>query len=330
MAGPGVLCWRPPGQRLRAQSGGRQQGRQPAGGPALPLGLPASTAAPDLHGDRDCSSTTGPRKAGPGSWPGQQSSPPGRPPRLGVKVQLLLGGAAPPPSGRPTPSCLQHRNKGLRALPLSPRCCGPIGGACARGVEAAIAGEVSSGQFGCQRLWVQGPVRRVHRPWAELRLQTWGLGLGGRSSENIVLWCHMDAKFSRGPGRAEPRSPGPAVPEGTPVGSTVPATAPGSTVATGTAASLTGPGARGRLSLGPDSWLPAQSPEACRLLAAWDRLLSLRCELCSGPRGLCGFSQEQGDAPLQLQPRCHARGFCKKQSWFWKQARHINTFSKFL
>lgn len=243
-------------------------------------------------------------------------SPPGRPPRLGVKVQLLLGGAAPPPSGRPTPSCLQHRNKGLRALPLSPRCCGPIGGACARGVEAAIAGEVSSGQFGCQRLWVQGPVRRVHRPWAELRLQTWGLGLGGRSSENIVLWCHTDAKFSRGPGGAEPRSPGPAVPEVTPVGSTVPATAPGSAVATGTAASLTGPGARGRLSLGPDSWLPAHSPEACRLLAAWDRLLSLRCELCSGPRGLCGFSQEQGMHPFNSSRVAMPEAFARSRAGF--------------
>ena len=40
-------------------------------GPGLPLGLPASRASPDLH--RGCSSTTGPRKAGPGSWPGQQS-----------------------------------------------------------------------------------------------------------------------------------------------------------------------------------------------------------------------------------------------------------------
>ena len=107
----------------------------------------------------------------------------------------------------------------------------------ARGVEAAIAGEVSSGQFGCQRLWVQGPVCGVHRPWAELRLQTWGLGFGGRPGENIVLWRHMDAESSGGPGGAEPRSPGPAVPEGTPVGSAV---------ATGTAASLTGPGAQGR------------------------------------------------------------------------------------
>ena len=177
----------------------------------------------------------------------------------------------------------------------------------ARGVEAAIAGEVSSGQFGCQRLWVQGPVCGVHRPWAELRLQTWGLGFGGRPGENIVLWRHMDAESSGGPGGAEPRSPGPAVPEGTPVGSTV---------ATGTAASLTGPGAQGRLSLGPDSWLPAHSPEACRLLAAWGRLLSLRCELCSGPRGLRGFSQEQGMHPFNSSHVAMPEAFARSRAGF--------------
>ena len=176
LVAPGVLCWRPPGQRIWAQSGGRQQGAPACRGTCPPAG----PRPPRLHGfsptcrdGSSFSSFTAPLTARPGLWPGWQSfwgktagPPPGGPPRLGVKVQLLLGGAVPPPSGWPTPSQLRHRNKGLRALTLSPCCSGPSGGACACGMEVVSAGGGGSEQWA---VWVSeavGSASRMRKPQA--------------------------------------------------------------------------------------------------------------------------------------------------------------------
>lgn len=100
----------------------------------------------------------------------------------------------PPPSGRPTPSCLPHRNKGLRALPLSPRCCGPRGGACACGVEAVIAGEEVS-RVPCAESTGLGQS-------SGCRLGVWASG--GDPARILCSGGTRKPEFSGGPGGAEP------------------------------------------------------------------------------------------------------------------------------
>lgn len=153
--------------------------------------------------------------------------------------------------------------------------------------RALVREEVSGGRFGCQE--AVGSASHMRRPQALGRAQA-----AGRPGENLVLWRYTDARVLWG-GR-EVLSPGL---QGqlclkTPLWGAQcrPATAPGSPVATGTAASLTGPvhGGGCLWALTPGRQRTVLRPAGCSLPRAGSSLCGV------GPA--LGFSQGQGMHPF--------------------------------